>query len=82
LAVEWKAAESSPKIMLSPGERRREHVVSRDERQKYPRAAPELLAAVAAVLCDTGLRPDDSFGMVWEATTWDNGKYGTQRQFR
>jgi integrase len=77
LAVEWNVAESSPKITFLPGERRRERVVLRREEEQYLRAAPELLAAVAAVLCDTGLRPDECFRMVWEAITWDNGKYGT-----
>jgi integrase len=60
-----------------PGERHRERVVSRDEEAKYLGAAPELLASVATVLCDTGLRPDECFRLVWEAIAWTNGRTGT-----
>jgi integrase len=76
LAVEWGAAESAPKVKLSPGERHRERVVTPQEEAKYLDTAPELLAAIAAVLCDTGLRPEECFRLRWEAITWVNGRNG------
>jgi integrase len=77
LAVEWGAAESSPKVKLSPGERHRERVVVREEEAKYLSAAPEPMASIATVLCDTGLRPEECFRLRWEAITWVNGRHGT-----
>jgi integrase len=40
-------------------------------------AAPEPVASVAAVLVDTGLRPEECFRLRWEAITWSNGRHGT-----
>jgi len=77
LAVEWGALETMPKVKLLPGERHRERVVSREEEAKYLAAAPEPVASMAAVLADTGLRPEESFRLRWEAITWPNRKYGT-----
>lgn len=77
LAVEWGAAESSPRVQLLSGERHRERVVTPQEEAKYLNAAPELVAAMAAVLCDTGLRPEECFRLQWESITWSNGRYGT-----
>jgi len=77
LAVEWGAAESSPKVKLLPGERHRERVVSREEETKYLAAAPEPVASIAAILADTGLRPEECFRLRWDAITWVNGRHGT-----
>jgi integrase len=77
LAVEWGAVESSPKVKLSPGERHRERVVTLQEEAKYLSAAPELVASIATVLCDTGLRPEECFRLRWEKITWVNGRHGT-----
>jgi len=77
LAVEWGALTVSPKVKLLPGERHRERVVTREEESRYLVAAPELLASVAAILCDTGLRPEECFRLRWEAITWANGRHGT-----
>ena len=77
LAVEWGAVESSPKVKLSPGERHRERVVTPLEEAKYLSAAREPVASIAAVLCDTGLRPEECFRLRWEAITWVNGRHGT-----
>jgi integrase len=77
LAVEWGAAESSPKVKLLPGERHRERVVAQEEEAKYLSVAPEPVASIAAVLCDTGLRPEECFRLRWEAITWANGRHGT-----
>jgi integrase len=77
LAVEWGAVESSPKVKLSPGERHRERVITLQEEAKYLSAAPELVASIATVLCDTGLRPEECFRLRWEKITWVNGRHGT-----
>ena len=77
LAVEWGAVDSSPTVKLLSGERHRERVVTPEEEAKYLAAAPEPLASVAAILCDTGLRPEECFRLRWEAITWVNGRHGT-----
>jgi integrase len=77
LAVEWGAAESSPKVKLLPGERHRERVVTAQEEAKYLAAAPEPVASIAAVLSDSGLRPEECFRLRWEGITWANGRHGT-----
>jgi integrase len=77
LAVEWGVSGSSPKVKLLSGERHRERIVTPREEAKYLSAAPEPLASIAAVLCDTGLRPEECFRLQWEAITWTNGRHGT-----
>jgi integrase len=62
---------------LLPGERHRERVVTLQEESKYLSAAPELVASIATVLCDTGLRPEECFRLRWEKITWANGRHGT-----
>ena len=62
---------------MLPGERHREHVVTRDEEVRYLAAAPEPLASVAAILIDTGLRPDECYRLRWESISWSNGRNGT-----
>ena len=62
---------------LLPGERHRERVVGRDEEAKYLAAAPEPVASIAVILCDTGLRPEECFRLRWDAITWANGRHGT-----
>jgi integrase len=77
LAVEWGALGSNPRVKLLPGEKHRERVVTPEEEAKYLAVAPEPLASVAAILCDTGLRPEECFRLRWEAITWLNGRHGT-----
>jgi integrase len=77
LAVEWGALEVTPRIKMLSGERRRERVITQDEEAKYLAAAPEPLASIAAVLVDTGMRPEECFRLCWEAITWVNGRHGT-----
>ena len=77
LAVEWGVLEKAPKIDLLAGERRRERVVTPQEEQQYLAVASPLLAAVATVLADTGLRPDECHRLRWEEITWANGRNGT-----
>src|SRR6266702_2699488 len=67
LAVEWGALESAPKLALLPGERHRERVITPDEEMRYLAAASPLLADVASVLADTGLRPDECYQSRWNA---------------
>jgi integrase len=73
------ALESAPKIELLKGERRRERVVTREEESRYlAAAASPLLASIATVLADTGLRPDECHRLRWEDITL--GKWA-QRHF-
>ena len=77
LAIEWGAIQSAPIVRMLPGMRHRERVVTPQEEARYLAAAPDTLAAVAAVLVDTGLRPEECFRLHWESITWTNGRFGT-----
>ncbi len=77
MAAEWGALNAAPKIRMLPGERHRERVVGPSEEAKYLAASPDPLVSVAAVLVDTGLRPEECFRLQWESITWLNGRYGT-----
>jgi integrase len=77
LAIEWGAIQSAPIVRMLPGSRHRERVVTPQEEARYLAAAPDMLAAVAAVLVDTGLRPEECFRLRWETITWTNGRFGT-----
>jgi integrase len=76
LAAEWSVIESAPKIELLAGESRRERVVTPEEEARYLAAAPPLLADVATVLFDTGMRPDEVHRMCWEHITWSSRRHG------
>lgn len=77
LAALWGAVDVAPLIKMLPGERHREHVVKPDEETRYLAAAPEPLGSVAAILIDTGMRPDECYRLRWESVTWTNGRNGT-----
>ena len=77
LAAEWGLIQAAPRVKLQPGARHHEHVVSLQEEARYLVAVPEPLASVAAVLVDTGLRPEECFRLRWESITWTNGRHGT-----
>jgi len=77
LAVEWGLLETAPNIELLAGERRRERVVTPEEEARYLSVATPLLADVATVLADTGLRPDECHRLTWDAITWVNGRNGS-----
>jgi integrase len=77
LAVEWGVLETAPRIGLLPGERHRERVVTPQEEARYLAAATPLMADVATVLADTGLRPDECYRLRWESIGWVNGRNGT-----
>jgi len=77
MSVEWGALESMPRVKMLPGERHRERVVTREEEAKYLAAAPEPVGSIAAILTDTGMRPEECFRLCWDAITWVNGRHGT-----
>ena len=77
LAAEWGELQSVLTIKRLPGERHRERVVSYDEEARYLAAASELLASIATVLIDTGVRPEECYRLRWESITWVNGRNGT-----
>jgi integrase len=77
LSVEWGTVQSTIKVRLLPGEKRRERVLSVDEESRYLAAAQEPLASIASVLVDSGLRPDEAYRLRWESVTWINGRHGT-----
>ena len=66
LAVEWGELETTPKIKLVSGERHREYVLQPADEAKYLTAASPLLADLATVLLDSGMRPEESFRARWE----------------
>jgi integrase len=76
-AAQWGAIEVAPLVKMLPGERHREHVIKPDEEARYLAAAPEPLGSVAAVLIDTGMRPDECYRLRWESVTWTNGRNRT-----
>jgi integrase len=76
-AAEWGALNAAPRIRMLPGARHRERVVTIPEEAKYLAAAPDPQAAVAIVLVDSGLRPEECFRLRWESITWANGRNGT-----
>jgi len=55
----------------------RGNVVGEEEEARYLAAASELLAPIATLLADTGMRPDECYRLRWEAITWINGRNGT-----
>jgi integrase len=76
LAVEWDVLPTAPKVKVLSGEGRRERVITPEEEARYLSAAPELLASIAVVLADTGMRPEECFRLRWENVTWLNGRNG------
>ncbi|MGB8782390.1 MAG: tyrosine-type recombinase/integrase [Terriglobales bacterium] len=77
IAIEWGEIERMPKIKLLAGEAHRDRVITPDEEARYLAAATPLLADVAGVLCDTGLRPEECHRLVWGSFTWTNGRNGS-----
>jgi integrase len=77
VAVEWGVLPGSPKVKLLRGERHRERVITPAEEMKYLAAAPDALCAIATVLVDTGMRPEECFRLRWESITWANGRHGS-----
>jgi integrase len=65
LAVEWGVITLSPKVRMAGSEVRRERVVHEDEFARYLACASPLLADVAMILNETGLRPDECHRLEW-----------------
>jgi len=78
-AAAWGVIPAAPKLSFLRGEKHRDRVISPQEEAKYLAAAPEPLASFAAVLADTGLRPEEAYRLRWESITWVNGRHGTLR---
>jgi integrase len=76
LAVEWKVAEDTPRVRMSGPDAFRERIVTDTEFASYVLYAPPLLADVATILNDTGLRPDELHRLGWEDISFVNGRYG------
>jgi len=62
---------------MLPDEHHRERVLTHEEESRYLSAASKLLAEIATVLVDSGLRPEECYRLRWESITWVNGRYGT-----
>lgn len=77
LAVEWGITSHAPKIKLLRGAHHRDRVVTTSEEALYLGAAGDLMAEVATVLIDTGMRPEENSRLRWESISWTNGQYGT-----
>ena len=76
-ATEWGVLQTVPKIKMLPGERHRERVLNTEEEARYLAASSEPLASIAAVLAETGMRPEECYRLRWETITWTNGRNGT-----
>ena len=77
LAADWGMIGAAPRMQLLTGESRRERVVMPEEEARYLAVATPLLADVATLLVDTGMRPDELHRMQWEYISWTNGRYST-----
>lgn len=76
LAVEWNVLEKSPKVAMAGNEPFRVRVVGDAEFNCYLLHASPLLADVAAILNDTGFRPDELHRLGWSDITFMNGRNG------
>jgi integrase len=76
LGVEWGLIERAPKVQMLRGEKRRERVVGDEEFARYVTYTSPILAEVATVLHDTGLRPDECHRLEWSDITFTNGRHG------
>jgi integrase len=79
LAVDWGLLSQAPKITMLRGETFRERVVGDEEFEKYLLCASPLLADVATLLHDTGLRPDEAHRLDWSDVAFVNGRHGKLR---
>lgn len=77
LASEWGVLEQCPKVKMLTGEHHRDFVLTLEEEARYLATAPEPLASVAAVLADTGMRPEELLRLQWQHVNWVNGRHGT-----
>jgi integrase len=66
LAYKWRIIDRLPEISMLPGERERDFVLSKADRETYLNAAPEPLRLVATFLLETGLRLGEALALKWE----------------
>lgn len=66
LAAEWKIIPAAPRIKRLKGEVPRDRVVSHEEEKLYLAAATPTLRAIATILVDTGLRPEELYRAQWQ----------------
>jgi len=80
LAVEWDVIDSARPIKQLSGENRRDHVLTQEEERQFLSIAekhdPEI-GHVVICLVDTGIRPEEFYGMRWEHINWQNGQSGS-----
>jgi integrase len=75
LAVEWRLLKDAPDVSTAGPEKRRERVVGDQEFTQYLACASPLLADVAIVLNETGLRPDECHRLEWPDVSFsENGR--------
>ena len=74
VAVEWGISPSAPNVKMLREAHQRDRVVTREEEARYLGAADELLADVATVLVDTGMRPEENSRLRWERISWASGQ--------
>jgi len=74
LAEEWGLLKDACDVTMAGTERRRERVVNDQEFRKYLACASPLLADVAIVLHQTGLRPDECHRLEWTDVSFDDGR--------
>jgi integrase len=74
LAVEWKLLDKSPEITMAGAEVRRERVVTEAEFARYLACTTPLLADVAVILNETGLRPDECHRLEWADVDFENNR--------
>lgn len=74
LAQDWHLIDRVPRIRLLPGERMREFVLSDELEQAYLSRAPQLLADVALLILDTGMRPAEVLALEWPDVHFDPAK--------
>ena len=76
LAVEWNVVEKCPKVAMAGQAAFRERVATDAELSRYLQYASPLLADVAVILNESGLRPDELHRLGWEDISFASGRYG------
>jgi integrase len=66
LAVDWGVLDKVSRIRLAKGEKRRERVLSKKEREPYLNACRQPWQDIAVLLLGTGMRPGEAFALRWE----------------
>ena len=75
-AVKLELIDKAPKIEMHGREKRRERVIKDADFARYLKCATPLLADVATVLNDTGLRPDECHRLNWSDVSFVTGRHG------